>query len=133
MKEVVVGVVSRQRADQLKEYLLVSSRLDFGEFTGCYYPPGGHIAAGESKEETLVRKIRDELGVKAHPTKEIAITLGDVPNQLTYWWECQIVSWDSMVINKEAISNAGFFTQQEMKVMKLWPATRKFFNEHVFL
>ncbi len=130
MKRVVVGILSRQRGDE-PEYFLVSSTKDFGEFSGAYYPPGGHIEEGEDEPSALIREIHEELGVDIAPIRCIAETLGDVKDQITYWWECELLNND-FVIDIQELADTGWFTRKEMENLPLWPATRKFFNEHIF-
>ncbi len=61
IKEVVVGIIYRIRKEGEREYLLVSSKKDFGEFTGFYYPPGGHLEEGENFTDCLIREMKEEL------------------------------------------------------------------------
>ena len=130
MPKVVVGILSRKRGDGI-EYFLVSSTKDFGEFSGAYYPPGGHIEEGEDEVSALVREMKEELGIDISPTRRIAETLGDVKDQITCWWVSDIVGGDFVVDSKE-IANFGWFTRKEMNALHLWPATKKFFEEYIF-
>lgn len=51
MKEVVVGIIPRDIPSENNEYLLMSSKRDFGEYTGLYYPPGGHLEMSEDEKQ----------------------------------------------------------------------------------
>lgn len=129
--EVVVGLISRFNQGK-KEYLLLSSKKDFGKFTGKYYPPGGHMEEGEDKMTTLKREIKEELGIDIEPVIEIATTPGDIKNQITYWWECKSPNID-FIVKQEEIADIRWFSEEEIKTSDLlWPATKKFFNEFVF-
>jgi NAD+ diphosphatase len=130
MSQVIVGIISQKTDDQIK-YLLVSATKDWGKFTGSYYPPGGHIEEGEDKITALKREIKEELNLEIEPIKEVAETKGDVEGQITYWWSCKVIG-GKMEIDKEEIKDAGFFSQEEMNNLKLWPATAKFFNNYIF-
>jgi 8-oxo-dGTP pyrophosphatase MutT (NUDIX family) len=127
MKKVVVGILSRINKNNEQEYLLVSSTKDFGEYTGFYYPPGGHLENGETFEQALVREMREELGIEIRPDREIAVTPGDVPDQATHWWTCELIGG---VIDpqKDEIAATGFFTLEQMRFMNIRPATKKFFE-----
>ena len=131
MKRVVVGIISRSREkDGKKEYLLVSSKKNFEEYSGAYYPPGGHLEEGEGEKEGLAREIMEELGIQAKPIEKVAETLGDVENQTTCWWRCDRIVGD-IKVNSDEIADAKFFTEEELKTTYLWPATRNFFEENI--
>lgn len=131
MSQVVVGLIVRKGHSGEDEYLLVSSKQDFGEFTGYYYPPGGHMNEGESEPEALAREIKEELGVEVVPVRKMATTPSDVANQVTHWWLCRALS-DELKINSNEVTDAGYFSQSMMKTMKVWPATRDFFEKYIF-
>lgn len=131
MNEVVVGIISKENEHSERAYLLVSSTKDFGQYTGYYYPPGGHMKPGESRKEALVRELREELGIGVNPVREIAETKGDVEDQITYWWDCNTTDNDIQINSKE-IDDAGYFSKQAMSKLPLWPATKVFFNEYIF-
>ncbi len=129
MKKVAVGIVSRLRESGEPEYLLVSSAKDFGEYTGYFYPPGGHVEENETEADTLVREIKEELGLAASIQKLITVTPGDVADQETFWFACEVTG--EMSVDPE-LSAARYFTQAEIMQGKVWPATVKVFKEHVF-
>ena len=130
MQLVVVGILSQIRSSGEKEYLLVSATKDFGKYTGAYYPPGGHVEQGEDEAGALSREIHEELGLTVEPVKRIATTSSDIPDQTTSWWECRIISGEISLRTSE-ISDARFFTPQEMQSILLWPATKKFFDTYI--
>jgi len=129
MNKVVVGIISRYNSSDQEEFLLVSSKKDFGQYTGFYYPPGGHAEDGESEEITLKREIQEELSLEIEPKEKLAETTGDVPDQITSWWRCEIKSGE-IKIQEAELQDARFFTRDEMKKINLWPATKKFFEEN---
>lgn len=131
MKKVVIGIISKKRDTGEEEFLLVSSKKNFGEFSGYYYPPGGHVENNESIEDALTRELKEELSLDVIPLHELAATPGDVEDQMTYWWLCKIKNGD-IKINKNEIADAAYFTALEMKEIKIWPATKNFFNVHIF-
>jgi len=129
-KQVVVGIVSRKRGDE-NEYLLMSSKRDFGEFTGFLYPPGGHLEPEENEKKAVIREIHEELGIKVKPTKKYAETPGDVENQITHWWKCEADNHD-LTIDEDEVENTAWHTKKEiLSHDKVWPATKKFFEEHI--
>jgi len=131
MKHIVVGIINRRRPNGEDEYLLVKSKKDFGEFTGYWYPPGGHLEEGEGEKNTIIREIKEELNLQIEPIRKLAETPGDVKDQNTHWWVCNLLS-DKMEIDNTEIAEVGWFTREDMKTMQLWPATRDFFEKYVF-
>lgn len=132
MKHVVVGIISRLNNQDEKEHLLASSKRDFGQFSGFYYPPGGHLEEDEDEVTALAREIREELGVIVNPINKLAETESDIKNQITHWWRCELDDGQKLVIDKTEIADAGWFTKKQMSKMDIWPATKKFFDEYIF-
>jgi 8-oxo-dGTP pyrophosphatase MutT (NUDIX family) len=130
MRQVVVGIISRNR-NNTKEYLLISSKKDFGKYTGFYYPPGGHLEENEDEKTALIREINEELGIKVNPLNKIAETPGDVKNQITHWWMCDA---DIVSFHLETKELSGLYWITKGKILnhkKVWPATKSFFNKYI--
>lgn len=130
MKKVVLGIISRINKKGKKEYLLISAAKDFGKFTGFYYPPGGHQEKGETEKQTLIREIKEELSLTVEPLKKIAEAPGDIKGEKDSWWFCRIKKGKPKIKIGE-IANFGYFTQEQIKKMKIWPATSNFFKKHL--
>lgn len=130
MKKVVVGLISRIN-NKKSEYLLISTKENFGKYTGLYYPPGGHINNNEDEQTALIREIKEELGVIVRPIKRIATTPGDVKDQVTFWWQCDCPDTNFSInndVDKDTV-DVRWFTEDELKDgTKLWPATKKLFQ-----
>jgi len=130
MRRVVVAIISRI-VDENKEFLLVTNNKDFGEFTGLYYPPSGHIEGNETDIEGLKRELNEELKMEITKTEFIAETPNDIEGEITAWYRCEVKSFD-FEMNKQELVDAKFFTKEQIKNLKLWPATIKFFNKYIF-
>lgn len=128
MSHVVVGIIKK---DNPLSYLLVSSKRDFGEFTGFYYPAGGHIEDGEDEITALKREIKEELGLDVMGTEKIVDTDGDIKDQKTSWYFCEVNNFDFVVDNEE-LRDSGFFTKEEIEKMNIWPATKAIFEKYIF-
>lgn len=128
MTHVVVAII--QKKETPTSYLLVCSKKDFGEFTGYFYPPAGHIEEGEDDETALRREVQEELGVNIVSAKKIIDTEGDIANQKTSWYLCDVDSYD-FTVDKEELRDAEFFTEEDMKKMNIWPATKSVFERYV--
>ncbi|MCX6810558.1 MAG: NUDIX hydrolase [Candidatus Berkelbacteria bacterium] len=131
MKNVVVGIISNE-GNPVK-YLLVNSTRDFGEFTGFYYPPGGHLDNGEDEKTALIREIKEELNLDVTPVEKLAETGSDLPDQITHWWRCDVVGEAKIQTDKDEIGEVKWFSRDEIiKSNVVWPASKKFFEEFVY-
>lgn len=126
MREIALTIVKKQGT---KKFLLVKSKADEdNKFKGHWFPPGGTVEK-ENHKETLIREIKEELGIIIKPIKVLAETKGDEKNQIIQWWTCKPIK-DKIILNDEEIDGCGYFTLEEMKKIPLWPATRKFFKKY---
>ncbi len=128
MKHVVVAIIKR---DNPLSYLLVSSKKDHGEFSGFYYPPGGHIEGEESESIALERELEEELSIKLSKATKLTETLADVKDQKTSWYVCE-VEYPELSLNKEDLRDATDFTEAQINGMIVWPATLEVFRKHIF-
>lgn len=131
MKKVAVGIISRKNVENTFEYLLVSSKNDFGDFSGFYYPPGGHVEHSEEPEKALIREVYEELGINIVSFEKITETDSDVKDQITYWYKCEVDSYEFKIDDVE-IAHAKFFSRDEMKNINIWPKTKEFFDKYIF-
>lgn len=81
MDEVVLGIVCRRG-----RVLLVKRQKD-DDF--IWSLPGGHIAAGETKEYAIIRKICEESGVDCVAKREIGRRVHPSTEKSLSYWECQ--------------------------------------------
>lgn len=130
MQYVAIAIIKVIK-DNKPAYLLISPKKDFGKYTGYYYPPGGHIDQGETEQEALIRELKEELNLNISPITKIAETKADIKDQVTYWWECKAQSTD-IKIQESEIANYGYFTENDMKNLKIWPETVSFFKNYIF-
>lgn len=130
MGPIVSAIISKKHANGEPVYFLVQSKKDYGEYTGYWYPPGGKVEMGESDREAIEREIKEELGVSVTHLEYIQETRGDITEKIT-WWK-STVPVEQIQINTTELAGAGFFTKEELRVLPLWPATRLFFETHIF-
>ena len=52
-----------------KDDKILATKRGYGEFINMWEFPGGKIEAGETKEDALIREIREELDCTIKPTK----------------------------------------------------------------
>lgn len=71
--EVVAAIIK-------KEDKIFITRRSYGEFKDMWEFPGGKIEAGESKEEALIREIKEELELDINNLEYLATVDYDYPN-----------------------------------------------------
>ena len=92
---------------------LVIQRAEHIRAGGKYCFPGGTIEEGETPKETVVRELREELGIEVEPVREIWTSL-------TYWnvhltfWHVQLLTGSKMKMDPNEVQWAGWLTIQEM-------------------
>src|SRR5687767_1200371 len=111
------------------KYLLIT-RTEFPKHKGEWGPIAGHVHFGESLEKALIREAKEELNLEVKPVKQLAIIDQDIPGDVGYWWLCQ--TNDSEIKTNYEIEEYKYFSSDEIKDIKLWPATLKFFKEYIW-
>ncbi len=129
LQRVVVAVISRENCSGSKEYLLGKSSRNFGEFTGMFYPIAGKVENGDSDFQTLVNELREEVGLELRSAEKITESLGDVDNTLLVWFKCKVASFALNPPETSELEDANLFTEAQMKGLRLFPATQRFFEE----
>lgn len=132
MIHTIVGIISRLNSENKKEYLLVKSLKDFGEYTGFYYPPGGHVEDGEELSVALARELKEELLIDAFPIKEVVAFPADMKDELTHYWDCDTSSIDIENYNRVELADVRWFTRDEMESVDVWPVAKKVFEQYIF-
>ncbi len=127
-KIVAVALIQNKKG----EYLFIQQKAkDWGKLTNAWYPPAGHIRNNETAEEGLVRELKEELNLDIKPVRLIATQKQDVKKEVAEWWECKII--DGKINYKDnTIADHKYFTKEQVKNLKLWPATRKFFEKFIW-
>lgn len=128
--KVICGIINKEDSGT-KKYLLVASKKDFEKYPGHYYPPGGKVKPGETDEECLRRELKEEVGLELLSCELMTETGADIPDQTIAWYECIVKSYE-IKPNLEELLDAGYYTKEQMDNMNLWPATKEFFERHVF-
>lgn len=112
------------------KYLLIT-RSEYLDHKGEWGPIAGHLKEGESVEHALIRESKEELDLVIKPIKQMAVLPQDIPGDTGYWWICIPISGD--ITPNEEVEEYKYFSLDEIKNLKLWPATKKFFEEFVWL
>ena len=118
------------------EYCLVkqsSSKQDPGQFVS---PVGGHVSAGESEEEALIRECQEECGFTPSNFKFIGQTIynreviGRKENHLFIVYE--IYTDQNPILNHESVEYKWFSVDEIRSLLKSKPETFGAAWHHVF-
>jgi len=78
--EAVVVVIRREGR------VLVIQRGPESRKSGYWSPPSGRVEAGESQAQTVIREMREELGLEVRPVSKIWESRTDDGTFLLHWW-----------------------------------------------
>jgi len=76
--------------------VLIAERPAGKHMAGWWEFPGGKVASDESDSQALVRELREELGIDAHPDAEIMTLTHDYPDRVV-----DLVLWRATVMSGE--------------------------------
>ncbi len=121
-----VGAVIR---NENGEYLLIDRAVEPYGY-GCI---SGHIHEGEKPEEALIREVEEESGLKVVKHKLILekvfkkrkCFLGDI-DHYGYIFVCEVNG--KIKPNPEEVKSIGWYTKEEIDMLKLEPVWKEFFN-----
>lgn len=85
--------------------------------SGCWTIPGGTVEFGERIEDTLIREIKEELGVDCEIVHLLGVTNHIVPEEKTHWVSpCFLVEINGVPENKEPHSHSdiNWFAIEEL-------------------
>jgi len=97
---------------------------------GEWGPISGHVLEGETLKKALIRETKEELDLDIEPIKQIAQTKLDIPKHTGFWRSCKVIG--GKLKPNEDVENLKYYNLVEIKNLKLWPATRKFFENYIW-
>ncbi len=76
---------------------------------GVWAPLSGKIEPGESQEMTVVREVREEVGLDVRPLCKVWECVSDTRTHLLHWW---LVEWvgGELVLDPREVSDARWVT-----------------------
>lgn len=112
--EVVAAIIK-------KEDKIFITRRSYGEFADMWEFPGGKIEAGETREEALVREIKEELELDIHKLDYLTTVEYDYSNfhLIMHCFICEICGGE-LVLN--AHNDAKWASLNELSLQKWVPA-----------
>ncbi|HIF30917.1 MAG TPA: NUDIX hydrolase [Planctomycetes bacterium] len=75
--------------------------------------PGGEIEAGEGSQQTVIRELAEEMGLRVTPTHELWTCTTRSNVHLT-WWQCTAECLASITPNSDEVSAYFWVTPQEL-------------------
>lgn len=124
-KDVAIPLITNSEG----KFLLIT-RSEYPDHKGEWGPIAGHVKENESIEDALIREAGEELSLVIRPQKEVAILPQDVGEDVGHWWICEVVSGE--IKPNYEIESYNYFSPDETRSLKLWPATKKFFELHIW-
>ena len=112
--EVVAAIIKKQDK-------IFITRRSYGEFADMWEIPGGKIELGESREEALIREVKEELELDINNLEYLTTVEYDYPNfHLTmHCFICEICGGE-LVLN--AHNDAKWVSLEELSTQKWVPA-----------
>ncbi len=100
---------------------LLTQRLPGSHMGGYWEFPGGKIEAGETHEESLVRELREELGVSVDGVETLWTLEHEYPQKRVtlHFLRAQIVGGE---VRPLEVADFGWFLPEEMEALPILPA-----------
>ncbi len=83
-------------------------------------PPGGKISQNEGPEESVVREVREELGIEVRPERFFGAYMTDSPEGAfkVRMYICEVLSGEPEVLEPEKISGFGWYSLEELLMLR---------------
>lgn len=123
MKEAIVAVIRKG------ERVLVIKRGPETVLSGYWSPPSGRIEDGETQPETVIREVREELGLEVRPIAKIWECPTDDGGFLLHWWTVEVTG-GSLVLDPGEVGDAVWVTAEEFRSLEpTFVGDHEFFDE----
>jgi 8-oxo-dGTP pyrophosphatase MutT (NUDIX family) len=122
MNEGVVVVIRRSGR------VLVIQRGPGARLTGYWSPPSGRIEPGETQAQTVVREMREELGLEVWPRAKIWQCETDDGSFRLHWWDADADDYE-LSLNRNEVSAAIWVNTPEfLELDPTFRGGREFFR-----
>ena len=114
--EVVAAIIQR-------DGLVYATQRGYGEWKDWWEFPGGKVEPGESREEALIREIREELTAEIKVGQQLCTVEYDYPtfHLVMHCYLCALASGQLTLLEHEA---ARWLSQQELDSVEWLPADK---------
>ena len=108
------------------KYLLIKNSRK--EMFGCWTPPNGQCEVCDQQEKDCdIREVLEKVNLNVKPIKKLWITKGDTKVNTLSFWLVELID-GKIKIDKRKSSNYDWFSLNEIMKLKLYPATKHFFQ-----
>jgi len=120
------GIVALVRTDD--KYLLLEDSRKL--MLGYWSPPHGRCNPEDNREEdAVIREVREETGLVVKPIKKVATLPADTKVKTVSFWLVETGKNQEIKLDKSESSQYDWFTIDEALRLKLYPGTKKFFED----
>lgn len=117
--EVVAGIIRRKTETETIEYFV--TQRGYGDYKGMWEFPGGKVEAKETREQALVRELREELAIDVSVGEFVCTVEYDYPNfhLVMHCYYCAILEGAPTLLEHEA---ARWLSLEQLKDLQWCPA-----------
>ena len=95
---------------------------------GYWAPPSGEIERGETQEATLVREVREEVGLEVRPLRCVRRSVSVSGTHTLYWWLAELTG-GTLILNPHEASDARWVDGGDFATLApTFPGDRAFFD-----
>ncbi|KOU58125.1 DNA mismatch repair protein MutT [Streptomyces sp. MMG1533] len=121
-REAIVAVVRRG------ERVLVIQRGPMARLPGYWAPLSGKLEPGETQEESLLREVREEVGLRVSPVAKVWESQTEDGMFRLHWWLAEAEEGE-VVMQEGEVSDVRWVTAQEFsRLHPVFAADRVFFD-----
>ncbi|MEU9604929.1 NUDIX domain-containing protein [Streptomyces sp. NPDC048057] len=122
-QEAVVAVLQRDGR------ILVILRGPQAREPGRWAPPSGTVEPGERQQDTLVREVREEIGLRVTPLAKVWESTTEEGDFVLHWWTAA-VDGGELVLDPGEVSEVRWVTGEEfMELRPTFPGDLSFFTD----
>ncbi len=109
------------------KFLLLKDSRDL--MLGYWAPPHGRCNSEDKiEEDAVIREVREETSLITKPVKKIVTVPADTKVKTVSFWLVESDNNQEIILDKKESSQYGWFTAGQALRLKLYPGTRKFFE-----
>jgi len=107
--------------------VLFIKRAELSPQPGVWAPPSGEIEPGESQAATVVREVREEVGLEVKPLRCVRESVSASGTHTLYWWLAEPIS-GTLTLDPREASDARWVTAVEIAALSpTFPGDLDFF------